>query len=57
MFWKHLIILQMTIRNVLNDFKRTHYENWTGINGHAQHFTDEQLDILQTLTIPPSYYA
>jgi len=47
----------MTIRKTLSDFKRTHYDGWTGINGHAQHFTEEQLAVLQDLTVPPSHYA
>ncbi|KAI4490320.1 hypothetical protein M0802_010697 [Mischocyttarus mexicanus] len=46
-----------TIRAVLGDFKRTHYDGWNGINGHVQHFTEQQLVILQDLLIPASYYA
>lgn len=46
-----------TIRKTLGDFKRTHYDGWTGVNGHAQHFTEEQLVVLQDLSVPPSYYA
>ncbi|XP_015178192.1 PREDICTED: proteasome activator complex subunit 4B-like [Polistes dominula] len=46
-----------TIRKVLGDFNRTHYDGWNGINGHAQHFTERQLTILQDLLVPPSYYA
>ncbi|XP_015588278.1 proteasome activator complex subunit 4B [Cephus cinctus] len=46
-----------TIRKTLGDFKRTHYDGWTGLTGHAQQFTEEQLGILQDLSVPPSYYA
>ncbi|XP_076659583.1 proteasome activator complex subunit 4A [Halictus rubicundus] len=46
-----------TIRKTLDDFKRTHYDGWRGINGYAQHFTQEQLTILQDLTIPPPHYS
>ncbi|KAM0724588.1 Proteasome activator complex subunit 4B [Formica fusca] len=49
--------IPMTIRKTLSDFKRTHYDGWTGMNGHAQHFTEEQLVVLQDLTMPPSHYA
>ncbi|KYQ53699.1 Proteasome activator complex subunit 4 [Trachymyrmex zeteki] len=44
----------MTIRKTLSDFKRTHYDGWTG---HALCFTEEQLAVLQDLIVPPSYYA
>jgi len=47
----------MTIRKTLSDFKRTHYDGWTGMRGHAQCFTEEQLAVLQDLTVPPSHYA
>ncbi|XP_074105098.1 proteasome activator complex subunit 4 [Cotesia typhae] len=43
-----------TIRKTLGDFKRTHYDGWAS---HAQCFTDQQLCILEDLTVPPSYYA
>ncbi|XP_054011040.1 proteasome activator complex subunit 4B-like isoform X2 [Hylaeus anthracinus] len=46
-----------TIRKTLDDFKRTHYNGWKGINGYAQHFTEEQLAVLQDLTMPPFHYA
>ncbi|XP_032665023.1 proteasome activator complex subunit 4-like isoform X2 [Odontomachus brunneus] len=49
--------IPMTIRKTLSDFKRTHYDSWTGMNGHAQSFTEEQLAVLQDLTVPPSHYA
>ncbi|KZC11232.1 Proteasome activator complex subunit 4 [Dufourea novaeangliae] len=46
-----------TIRKTLDDFRRTHYDVWRGIKGYTQHFTEEQLTLLQDLTMPPSYYA
>ncbi|XP_076166569.1 proteasome activator complex subunit 4 isoform X2 [Ptiloglossa arizonensis] len=46
-----------TIRKTLDDFKRTHYNGWKDMNGYAQHFTEEQLAVLQDLTMPPSHYA
>lgn len=49
--------IPMTIRKTLSDFKRTHYDGWTGMNGHAQQFTEEQLAVLQDLTVPPAHYA
>ncbi|KAL0124071.1 hypothetical protein PUN28_006100 [Cardiocondyla obscurior] len=49
--------IPMTIRKTLNDFKRTHYDGWTGMRGHAQCFTEEQLAVLQDLTVPPPHYA
>lgn len=49
-----VFFLQTTIRKTLSDFKRTHYDGWAG---HALRFTEEQLGVLQDLTVPPSYYA
>ncbi|XP_024887172.1 proteasome activator complex subunit 4B-like [Temnothorax curvispinosus] len=49
--------IPMTIRKTLSDFKRTHYDGWAGMRGHAQCFTEEQLAVLQDLTVPPSHYA
>ncbi|XP_012536547.2 proteasome activator complex subunit 4B isoform X1 [Monomorium pharaonis] len=46
--------IPMTIRKTLSDFKRTHYNGWTG---HAQCFTEEQLAVLQDLMVPPPHYA
>ncbi|XP_016837530.1 proteasome activator complex subunit 4 [Nasonia vitripennis] len=46
-----------TIRKTLNDFKRTHCDGWTGLQGLAERFTEEQFALLQDLTVPPSYYA
>ncbi|XP_039314531.1 proteasome activator complex subunit 4 isoform X3 [Solenopsis invicta] len=49
--------IPMTIRKTLSNFKRTHYDGWTGMKGHAQCFTEEQLAVLQDLTVPPPHYA
>ncbi|KAG7204017.1 hypothetical protein KM043_001879 [Ampulex compressa] len=46
-----------TIRKTLSSFNRTHYIGWTGINGHAEHFTEAQLAILEDLSVPPAHYA
>ncbi|XP_046617317.1 proteasome activator complex subunit 4-like [Neodiprion virginianus] len=46
-----------TIRKTLGDFKRTHYDGWSGENGHQQRFTEEQLAVLQDLVVPPTYFA
>ncbi|XP_011874622.1 PREDICTED: proteasome activator complex subunit 4-like [Vollenhovia emeryi] len=49
--------IPVAIKDTLNDFKRTHYDDFTGIRGHAQCLTEEQLAILDDLAAPPSYYA
>ncbi|OXU20844.1 hypothetical protein TSAR_014413 [Trichomalopsis sarcophagae] len=46
-----------TIRKTLSDFKRTHCDGWTGIQGLAQDLTEEQYALLQDITVPPTYYA
>lgn len=43
-----------TIRKTLGDFKRTHHGNW---EIHKLKFTEQQLEVLDDLVIPPSYYA
>uniref|UniRef100_A0A8D8S251 Proteasome activator complex subunit 4 n=1 Tax=Cacopsylla melanoneura TaxID=428564 RepID=A0A8D8S251_9HEMI len=43
-----------TIRKTLGDFKRTHHGNW---EIHKLKFTEQQLEVLDELVIPPSYYA
>ncbi|XP_021936150.1 proteasome activator complex subunit 4B-like isoform X2 [Zootermopsis nevadensis] len=43
-----------TIRKTLGDFKRTHHDSW---EQHSLKFTEQQLAVLQDLTIPPTYYA
>ncbi|XP_018011103.1 proteasome activator complex subunit 4A isoform X2 [Hyalella azteca] len=43
-----------SIRNSLSNFRRTHHDNW---EEHKQHFSSEQLDVLNDLLLSPSYYA
>ncbi|CAF0997060.1 unnamed protein product [Brachionus calyciflorus] len=43
-----------SVKKCLNDFKRTHFDNW---NEHKQAFSDEQLSVLSDITIASSYYA
>ena len=39
---------------LLQDFKRTHQDNWAE---HKQAFTEDQLAVLTDLLVSPSYYA
>lgn len=48
--------IPMTIKKTLDDFKRTH-NGWKDVEEYTQHFTEEQLTVLQDLIMPPSYYA
>ncbi|OAD56880.1 Proteasome activator complex subunit 4 [Eufriesea mexicana] len=48
--------IPMTIKKTLDDFKRTH-NGWGDVEEYVQHFTEEQLIVLQDLIMPPSYYA
>jgi proteasome activator subunit 4 len=43
-----------TVKRVLQDFKRTHQDNWTE---HKERFTEDQLNMLTDLLVSPSYYA
>jgi len=43
-----------TVKRVLQDFKRTHQDNWME---HKEKFTEDQLGILTDLLVSPSYYA
>lgn len=43
-----------TVKRVLQDFKRTHQDNWTE---HKEKFTEDQLNVLTDLLVSPSYYA
>lgn len=45
--------IQETIRTTINNFKRTHYENWSE---HSRHFTSEQLCNLTDMTVSPNYF-
>ena len=46
--------LQVTIKKTLQDFKRTHQDNW---QDHKLKFSDDQLAVLTDLLVSPSYYA
>nr|XP_034177609.1 proteasome activator complex subunit 4-like [Osmia lignaria] len=48
--------IPMTIKKTLDDFKRTH-DGWRRMKEHTQHFTEEQLNVLQDLMMPPSHYV
>jgi len=43
-----------TVKRVLQDFKRTHQDNWIE---HKEKFTADQLTMLTDLLVSPSYYA
>merc|ERR1711997_102440 len=43
-----------TIKKTLQDFKRTHQDNW---QDHKLKFTDDQLAVLTDILVSPSYYA
>ena len=52
--WNLLNLLQVIVKQTLQDFKRTHQDNW---QEHKQKFTDDQLTVLTDLLVSPSYYA
>lgn len=43
-----------TIKQILLDFKRTHYDNW---RDHKLKFNEDQLTVITDLLVSPSYYA
>lgn len=43
-----------TVKNVFQEFKRTHQDNWSE---HKQKLTEDQLTVLTDLLVSPSYYA
>jgi len=43
-----------TVKNVFQEFKRTHQDNWAE---HKQKLTEDQLSTLTDLLVSPSYYA
>jgi proteasome activator subunit 4 len=45
---------QLTIKKTLQDFKRTHQDNW---QDHKSKFSEDQLSVLTDLLVSPSYYA
>jgi len=46
--------IPVTIKKTLQDFKRTHQDNW---QDHKLKFSDDQLGVLTDLLVSPSYYA
>ena len=50
----YYFFLQVTIKKTLQDFKRTHQDNW---QDHKLKFSDDQLAVLTDLLVSPSYYA
>jgi len=46
--------IPVTIKKTLQDFKRTHQDNW---QDHKLKFSDDQLAVLTDLLVSPSYYA
>lgn len=53
-FFKLLQCFQATIRKTLQDFKRTHHDNW---EVHKLKFTEDELSVLSDLTVPLSYFV
>lgn len=49
-----LVVMQMTVKKTLSNFRRTHHDNW---QEHKQQFTDDQLLVLTDLLVSPCYYA
>ena len=47
-------LFQVTIKKTLQDFKRTHQDNW---QEHKLRFSDDQMAVLTDLLVSPSYYA
>ena len=48
------INFQTTIKKTLQDFKRTHQDNW---QDHKLKFSEDQLTVLTDILVSPSYYA
>lgn len=46
--------ISVTIKRTLQEFKRTHQDNW---QDHKLRFSDDQLAILTDILVSPSYYA
>ncbi len=43
-----------TVKRALQEFKRTHQDNW---EEHKTKFTEDQLSTLTDLLVSPNYYA
>ena len=51
----NIMLNNQQLNNILlQDFKRTHQDNWAE---HKQAFTEDQLAVLTDLLVSPSYYA
>ncbi len=46
--------LQASVKKTLQEFKRTHQDNW---QEHKQRFSEDELAVLTDLLVSPSYYA
>jgi len=46
--------ISTTIKKTLQDFKRTHQDNW---QDHKLKFSEDQLAVLTDILVSPSYYA
>lgn len=46
--------IQSSVKKCLNDFRRTHYDNWSE---HKLQFNESQLTTIMDILISPSYYA
>ena len=47
-------LFQVTIKKTLQDFKRTHQDNW---QEHKLKFSEDQLSVMTDLLVSPNYYA
>jgi len=50
----YFIPLQKTIRDTLSSFQRTHIGQW---HLHRRCFTEDQLNALSNMVLPPSHYV
>ncbi len=49
-----LLTRQASVKKTLQEFKRTHQDNW---QDHKQRFSEDELAVLTDLLVSPSYYA
>ena len=48
------LVLQVSVKKTLQEFKRTHQDNWAE---HKLKFSEDQLAVLTDLLVSPNYYA
>ena len=48
------LFFQVSVKKTLQEFKRTHQDNW---QDHKQKFSEDELNVLTDLLVSPSYYA